>query len=251
MNFNELAWAGFCFYYRSGGDKRYSSIMSDCYFLSQIRNHPESIRLNEFEEKAILGYINIQNYDLLVGHKLTENISIKLISLKKELSFLQDLSLAECDLEDKEVISAINQIYSELQVDGLWITGASKIAHLLNEKLLPPISLDIARHFGIQHKGDITPWLKRIQWDIQEAIEDFNKMALEGTPSQYLSEKLGYSIGASGYEKSLAKFADEYYWLTYGDKLLIPPKWNPSLIIKDGLPEDRQVVNTSHQEVSQ
>ncbi len=87
MNFNELAWAGFCFYYRSGVDKRYSSIMSDCYFLSQIRNHPESIRLNEFEEKAILGYINIQNYDLLVGHKLTENISLKLTSLKKELSF--------------------------------------------------------------------------------------------------------------------------------------------------------------------
>ena len=24
MKFNELAWAGFCFYYRSAGDKRYS-----------------------------------------------------------------------------------------------------------------------------------------------------------------------------------------------------------------------------------
>ena len=242
MQFNELDWAGFCFYYRSGGDKKYSAIISDCHFLSQIRGHPESIRLNEFEEKAILGFINIQNYDLLVGHKLTENILIKLTSLKKEISFLQDLSLAECDLEDKEVISAINKIYSELQVDGLWITGASKIAHLLNDKLLPPISLNLARHFGIEYKSDITPWLKMMQWDIQEAVEDFSKQEFEGTPSQYLSENLGYSACDFGYEKSLAKFADEYYWLCYGDGLPMPPKWVPGGVA-ERLLKDQQKVN--------
>jgi hypothetical protein len=226
MRFNELAWAGFCFYYRSGGDKRYSAIMSDREFLSQIRNHPERIRLNEFEEKAILGYINIQNFDLLLKHKLTENILTKLTSLKREISFLQDLSLAECNLEEEELVDAVNRIYSELQVDGLWITGASKIAHLLNDRLLPPISLDIARHFEINYRADITPWLKRMQWDIQEAVDDFNQQAYEGTPSRYLSEKLGYQI--CGYDKSLVKFADEYYWLVYGDRLPIPPKWVPA-----------------------
>ena len=227
MKFNELAWAGFCFYYRSAGDKRYSIIMNDREFLSQIRSRPESLRLNEFEEKAILGYINIQNYDLLLGHKLTESILIQLNNLKKEISFLQDLSLAECDLEDKDVANAINRIYSELQVNGLWMTGASKIAHLLNDRLLPPISLDIARHFGIQYKTDITPWLKRMQWDIQEAIDDFNNHELKGAPSQYLSENLGYSVCGCGYEKSLAKFADEYYWLCYGEGMPVPPRWIP------------------------
>ena len=245
MKFNEIAWAGFCFYYRSGGDKIYSAIMSDCKFLSQIRNNPERIRLNEFEEKAILGYINIQNYDLLLGHKLTENILIKLTSLKKEISFLQDLSLVECDLEDKEVVNTINRIYSEFQVDGMWLTGASKIAHLLNDKLLPPISLDIARRFGIQYKDDITPWLKRVQWDIQEATDDFNSQALEGTPSQYLSENLGFSASGRGYEKSLAKFADEYYWLCYGDKLYVPPKWIPDAVT-ERLSINNQKVNPAH-----
>ena len=230
MKFNELAWAGFCFYYRSGGDKRYSMIVSNHQFISEIRNNPERIRLNEFEEKAVLGYINIQNYDLLLGHKLTENILIKLVSLKKEISSLQDLQLAECDLANKEIVHAINRIYSELQVDGLWITGASKIAHLLNEKLLPPISLDIVRHFGIEYKSDITPWLKRMQWEIQEVIEDFKNQALEGTPSQFLSQNLGFSTCGCGYEKSLVKFADEYYWLCYGDGLPIPPKWIPDLV---------------------
>ena len=126
-----------------------------------------------------------------------------------------------------------------------------KIAHLLNDKLLPPISLDIVRNFGIQHKVDVTPWLKRMQWDIQEATNDFNDMALEGTPSQYLSEKLGYSLCERGYEKSLAKFADEYYWLIYRDGLSIPPKWSPYSITEDRLPEDRQAVDTQHQEVNQ
>jgi len=248
MKFNELAWAGFCFYYRSGGDKRYSEIMGDCKFLSQIRTDPENISLSEFEEKAILGYINIQNYDLLLGHKLTENILIKLTCLKKEISFLQDLSLAKCDLEDKEVVDTINRIYSELQVDGLWISGASKIAHLLNDKLLPPISLNIAMHFDI-HKGDITPWLERMQWDIQEAIEDFNSQALEGTPGQYLSENMGYSACGCGYEKSLVKFADEYYWLIYGDGLPVPPKWIPDAVT-ERLPINKLKVNPAHEKVS-
>ncbi len=244
MKFNEIAWAGFCFYYRSFGDKRYSAIMSDCQFLSQIRANPEKISLSEFEEKAVLGYINIQNYDLLLGHKLTENILIKLTSLKKEISFLQDLSLIECNLKDEEVVDAINRIYFELQIDGMWITGASKIAHLLNDKLLPPISLNIAMHFDI-HKGDITPWLKRMQWDIQEAIEDFNSQALEGTASQFLSDNLGYSGYGCGYEKSLAKFADEYYWLCYGDGLLIPPKWIPDAAT-ERLSIKKQKVNPAH-----
>lgn len=244
MRFNEIAWAGFCFYYRSAGDKRYSAIISDCQFLSQIRDHPEKISLSEFEEKAILGYINIQNYDLLFEHKLTENILIKLTCLKKEISFLQDLSLAKCDLKDKEVVDTINRIYSELLVNGLWITGASKIAHLLNDRLLPPISLNIAMHFDI-HKGDITPLLKRMQWDIQEATEDFNKMSLEGTPSQFLSDNLGYSGCGSGYEKSLVKFADEYYWLIYGDGLPVPPKWIPDTVT-EGLPINKQKINPVH-----
>ena len=230
MRFSELAWAGFCFYYRSAGDKRYSAIMSDCKFLSQIRDHPERIQLNKFEEKAILGYINIQNFDLLIKHKLTENILIKLTSLKGEISFLQDLSLTECNLEDKELVDAINRVYFELQVDGLWITGASKIAHLLNNKLLPPISLDIARYLDINYKVNITPLLKKMQWDIQEAIDDFNKNINEGTASRYLSEKLGYL--ACGYDKSLVKFADEYYWLIYVDRLAIPPKWIPNVVLE-------------------
>jgi hypothetical protein len=225
MRFRELAWAGLCFYYRLSGDKRYSAIMCDHKFLERLRNTPEEVPLKEFEEKAVLGYINIQNYDLLLGHKLTENILAKIIDLKKDVHVLQNLSLTGCDFDDQETVSRISRIYSELHTDGLWLTGASKIAHLLNDKLLPPISLNISKNFGIEYQVDITQWLRRMQWDIQEAAFDFENLALEGTPGRFLSDKLGYL--KCGYEKSLAKFIDEYYWLYYGEGLPVPPKWIP------------------------
>jgi len=206
--------------------------MSDSKFLERLRYTPEEVSHKEFEEKAILGFINIQNYDLLIGHKLSENILTKIINMRDDLSIIRDLSLIECNFDDQRVVSVINQIYSELRVDGLWITGASKIAHILNDKLLPPISLDIARHFGIQYKTDVTSWLRRMQWDIQEATDDFEGQGIKGTPNRFLSDKLGYVV--CGYEKSLIKFADEYYWLCYGDGLPIPPEWTPhNILIKE------------------
>jgi len=225
MRFNELAWAGLCFYYRSVGDRRYSAIMSDHEFLTKLRYNPEELSMKEFEEKAILGFINIQNYDLLIEHKLTESILTKIIQLRDEISMLRDLSLIECNLDDQKLVKGINCICSELYVDGLWATGASKIAHLLNDRLLPPISLDIARHFGIQYRKDVTPWLLRMQCDIQEATDDFHTQKFEGAPEKFLSDRLRYT--ALGYEKALVKFADEYYWLCYDDKLPIPPYWVP------------------------
>jgi hypothetical protein len=230
MKFNTLAWSAVCFYYKSAGDKRYSTVMSDHQFIEQLRHNPKEVSIKEFEEKAILGFVNIQNYDLLIGHKLTESILTQIIYLQDDLSKLQDLSLIECNLDHK-VVNLINRIYSELCVKGLWITGASKIAHLLNDDLFPPISIDIARHFDIQYKTDITQLLQIMQRDIQEATNDFHKQGLEGTPNQLLSDKLGYTM--LGYKKSLSKFADEYYWLSYGDGLPIPPKWIPDILLKD------------------
>jgi len=228
MNFNTLAWSALCFYYRSAGEKSYSAVMSDHKFLERLRSNPKEVSPREFEEKAVLGLINIQNYDLLIGHKLTENILAKIINLQDELSMLRDLSLIECNLDDERVVEGIKRIYSELHIDGLWITGASKIAHLLNDKLLPTISINIARYFGFQRKTDVMPWLRRMQLDIREASDDFSNQGLKGTPGKYLSYKVGYI--KYGYEKSLTKFADEYYWLRYIDELPVPPIWTPNNI---------------------
>ncbi len=45
--------------------------------------------------------------------------------------------------------------------------------------------------------------------------------------TRFLSEKLGYT--RFGYEKSLVKFLDEFFWLRFGDNLPVPPRWIPDV----------------------
>ena len=119
--------------------------------------------------------------------------------------------------------------YAELRVYGLWITGASKIAHLLNDRLFPLLSPTLARYFNISDdKTSIKNWLFRIQSDAREVTEDYRIEQGTGNPEQFLSNQLGYS--GEGCEKSLLKFIDEYYWLRYADCLPVPPIWTPDMM---------------------
>lgn len=228
MTFTELSWAAVCFYYRSVGDYKYSRIMRDTAFVSKLREAPSDINEAEFEEKVILDYVNIENYDLLIEHKLAGKVLEKIVELQTEISSLQNLTLLDCDLSDTEVVEKINRVYACLySVHGLWLTGVSKIAHVINDKLFVILNLDISNHFGLfEGSTSLVQWLSLMQQHAQEATGDFHEQGLPGSPEKFLSDKLGYT--SFGYEKSLVKFLDEYFWLRFGDNLPIPPKWVPS-----------------------
>ena len=229
MNFNELSWAAVCFYYRSAGDKKYARTMRDAQFISKLRQTPSEVSPKEFEEKVLLDHVNIQNYDLLIGHRLAESVLAKIVELQPEISSLQDITLLDCDLADKDVTEKIKRIYASLySVPGLWLTGVSKIAHLLNDKLLAMLNLDISDYFGLlEDHTNLVAWLKLVQQNAQEVTRDFQEQGLSGLPEKFLSQRLGYTD--DGYEKSLVKFLDEYFWLRIGNGLPIPPRWVPPL----------------------
>jgi len=233
MNFNQLSWGAVCFYYRSVGDNKYGKIMQDTTFISKLREAPFDISPREFEEKVILGHVNIENYDLLVGHNLAGNVLAKIVELQPEISSLQNSTLLDCDLSDNDVVKKINKIYAGLySVHGLWLTGVSKIAHLLNDKLLAILNLDISNHFGLlEGNTSLIAWLRVAQQNAQEVTEDFQEQGFSGSPEKFLSDKLGYTT--YGYEKSLVKFLDEFFWLRFGDNLPVPPRWVPSHISEE------------------
>ena len=233
MNFNQLSWGALCFYYRSAGDNKYGRIMKDTSFLSRLRESPADISVAEFEEKVILGHVNIENYDLLIGHNLAGNVLAKIIELQPDTSDLKDVSLMNCNLSNSEVVEKINRIYNGLySVRGLWLTGVSKISHLLNDKLLVLLNLDISNHFKLlEGNTNLIQWLKITQKNMQEVTEDFHKRGYSCSPEEFLSDKLSYT--KYGYQKSLAKFIDEYFWLRFGDNLPVPPMWAPSHIIEE------------------
>ncbi len=230
MNFNQLSWGAVCFYYRSSGDNKYSKIMRDAPFISKLREVPFDISVTEFEEKALLDHVNIESYDLLIGHDLAKNVLAKIIELHLETSSLQNVTLLDCDLSDSELAKKINRVYADLySIQGLWLTGVSKIAHLLNDKLFALLNLNISNHFGLL-EGDtsLIQWLRITQQNAQEVTQDFHEQGFSGSPEEFLSDKLGYT--SYGYQKSLIKFLDEYFWLRFGDNLPIPPRWVPSYI---------------------
>ena len=228
MDFNQLAWGAVCFYYRSLGDNKYSKIMRNTEFLTRLRREPLNISAIEFEETVLLDHVNIENYDLLIGHGLARNVLDKIIELQPEIYYLEDTTLLECDLANRDVTDKINRIYSSVySINGLWLTGVSKIVHLLNDKLFPLLNLNISKHFGLL-EGDtnLIQWVRISQQNAVEVVEDFQKQKLPGAPEKFLSEKLGYI--RNGYEKSLVKFLDEFFWLRFGDSLPVPPRWFPT-----------------------
>ena len=230
MKFSELSWGAVCFYYRSAGDSKYSGIMSDAKFLSKLRTAPAEVNASEFEQKVILDYVNVENYDLLAGNRLARSILAKIVELHPETSSLQNVALLDCDLLDSKLLDKINMIYVELSsVYGLWLTGVSKIAHVLNDKLFTLANLKISEHFEIPEEGNsLVQWMKVTQRNAKEVTLDFHEQGLTGLPDQFLSDKLGYAD--HGYHKSLIKYIDEYFWLRFGENLPVPPRWIPAFI---------------------
>ena len=229
MKFSDLAWAALLHYYKSRGDRKYVKLFRDTVFISKLRETPWDVPYEEFETKVLSGFLNSIGLRLPVG-KRGDNILAEIIKLRRCVSALQGVRLLDCDLSNEDLRQNIRQIYNELStVDGLWVTGISKIAHMLNESLFVVLDLRTLKYFDLRGQADdYIKWLGIAQQCALEVTEDFQALGLPGSPEEFLSEKLGHSN--YGCQKSLARFIDEYFWLTTSENLPVPPNWVPSLL---------------------
>jgi len=226
VKFSDLGWAALLHYYQSNKDRRYVRLFGDTEFISKLRETPWDVSYPEFEAKVISGFVNSLGLRLPVGTR-GGNVLAEIIRLRSCTSSLDGVSLLDCDLSDKSVLKNIKEIYQGLgSIDGLWVTGITKIAHALNDSLFVILDLRTADNFSLRDEaGDYIGWLGIAQQHALEVTGDFEAQGNTGSPEAFLSEKLGYS--SYGCRKSLARFIDEYFWLTVGENLPIPPKWLP------------------------
>ena len=229
MKFNDLAWAALLYYYKSSGDRKYVKLFRDTTFISKLRQTPWDVSHQEFEAKVIFGFISSVGLRLSAV-RVEDNILTQIIGLYPCISSLQGEGLHDCDLSTEELLNNIRQIYDKFHtIRGFWLTGISKITHVLNDSLFVPLNLGTSSYLGFLGEAeDFIKWLRIAQQDAQEVTEDFYKLGLPGLPEEFLSEKLGYTN--YGCQKSLARFIDEYYWLTTSENLPVPPKWLPPLL---------------------
>jgi len=226
VKFSDLAWAALLHYYKSSGGREYVKLFADTEFISKLRQTPWDVPYEEFETKVLSGFVNSIGLRLPVGTR-GGNILARIIKLRYCISYLQDVHLLDCDLSNKGVLKNIRQIYNELNsVDGFWVTGISKTAHVLNDSLFVVLDLRTLKYFGLRGRADdYIKWLGIAQQHAQEVTQDFHTLGFSGSPEEFLSNKLGHY----GCVKSLARFIDEYFWLTTSENLAIPPNWIPPL----------------------
>jgi len=226
LKFRDLGWAALFHYYQSNKDRRYVRLLGDGEFISKLREAPWDVSYPEFEAKVISGFVNSLGLRLPVGTR-GGNILAEIIRLRSCTSSLEGVSLLDCDLSSKSLLKDIKEIYQGLgSIDGLWVTGITKIAHVLNDSLFVILDQRIAENFSLRDEADdYIDWLVLTQQHAREVAGDFEAQGLSGSPEVFLSEKLGYS--SYGCQKSLARFIDEYFWLTSSENLPIPPKWLP------------------------
>lgn len=203
-------------------------LFGDGEFISKIRETPWDVSYPEFEAKVISGFVNSLGLRLPVGTR-GGNVLAEIIRLRSCTSSLKGVGLLDCDLSNKSLLKSIKEIYQGLgSIDGLWVTGITKIAHVLNDSLFVILDVRIAENFSLRDEADdYIDWLVLTQQHAREVASDFEAQGLSGSPEAFLSEKLGYS--SYGCQKSLARFIDEYFWLTSSENLPIPPKWLPPL----------------------
>ena len=226
MKFNDLAWAALLHYYKSSGDRKYVRLFRDTAFISKLRETPWDLSYEEFETKVISGFISSIGLRL-PRERRGRSILAEIIGLRHCMSSLRGVCLLDCDLSNEDLLNNIRQVYNTLStIDGLWVTGISKIAHVLNDSLFVVLDLTTSGYFGLGGEADdYIKWLSITQRHALEVTEDFHALGLTGSPEAFLSEKLGYS----DYDcfKSLARFIDEYFWLTTSENLTVPPNWVP------------------------
>ena len=229
MKFSDLSWAALLYFYKSGGDRKYVKLFRDTSFVSNLRQAPWDVPYEEFEAKVVFGFISSIGLRLpaVMGER---NILSQIIDMHPCISSIQGTSLRECDLSNEDLLGNIRQIYDKLySIHGFWITGISKITHVLNDSLFVPLNLSTSSYFGLLGETeDFIRWLGIVQQSAREVNDDFYTLGLPGSPEEFLSEKLGYAN--YGCQKSLARFIDEYYWLTTSENLPVPPKWLPPLL---------------------
>ena len=226
VKFTDLAWGALLFYYKSSGDRKYVKLFRDTDFISKLRQTPWEVPPDEFEDKVIFGFISS------VGLRLPavrgkDTLLTQIIELHPNISSLQGLNLIDCDLSNEDLLNSIGQIYDRFcSIHGFWVTGISKISHVLNDSLFVTLNLSTSSYFGLfGGSEDFIKWLRLMQENAQEVNKDFQALGFPGSPEEFLSDKLGYTH--YGCQKSLARFIDEYFWLTTSENLPVPPKWLP------------------------
>lgn len=243
VTWNEFAWAAFL-YGAIGGDRDYQALMRNTEFLQRLRSKPDEIGRTEIRERVIEGFLNRWRCRLPNNPESGEAILTSLRILQPHIRVLSPLDIETVDFKQNLSVAghqltagdAIAMCYQRLKdsVYRLGDTATSKLLHILQPHLFVMRDRPILAHYRrkdqrVRDSGaGYVAYLRVMQCIGAQVSQSFQHAVhrLSPEPSQepaaYLSEQMGYDP-----PKTMAKYLDEYNWVTITNGVEVPPPWHP------------------------
>lgn len=238
LTFEKLSWAAFLA--RGFGDlgpDAYMSVYGDSTFRGGLITNPSSTSNEEVREKLIKGFLNkwrsrfpnteesasaileaIQNSNNLI--KATNRFTIESVDLSEIVTIKAD---------EITVSEAIARIFNSIaNCYGFRTTAGAKIMGIINPGLFVMWDDSIAiKYLSGETKNIFSGhgyvlFLRKMQEVAQQCIADFHARVKDTDPAEYLSKSLLITPAVP-----LAKYLDEYNWVTITKNIQVPPKWHP------------------------
>jgi len=241
---NEFAWATFL-YGATGYDSVYQDLMKKKQLLKNLRTKPSQLEIDDIKEQIIKGFLNrwkcrIPNTTLQTANALQTTLR----NLVPHLQVLDVLTIVNVDFTRRvnvdnnplTISQVIEYCYTKVRKMGckFGATATSKLLHIMQPKLFIMWDREILRHYNdknpqISDSGQgYCAYLERMQQIANQISINFQNANLNPArqtnqdSATYLSTQMNYNP-----PKTLAKYLDEFNFITITNKVKVPPKWYP------------------------
>lgn len=240
---NEFAWATFL-YGALGNDRDYQDLMGRAQFLSNLRTDPNAIQATEIRQKFIKEFLNRWRSRVQNNPQSARAIQTTIQDLLPYLHALKNLVIETVNFEQmvdvRNVKMTVSQVieycYTAIRKMGFRFgpTATSKLLHVLQPGLFVMWDNAILDDYKKKNKRisdsnqGYRVYLHIMQQVATSVHQEFQKSKLDSVvgpeqgPARYLSEQMNYHP-----PKTLAKYLDEYNWVTITKQVQVPPSWHP------------------------
>lgn len=238
---NQFAWAALLFWAMSEQNQSYKDLLSDKPLLNTLRNNPAELNVGQIQTNVIGRFLNAWQCRMEKSLQAAGAIHNQLIQTRPYLQALGGFDLETVDF-DANIIVGENQIPISRACEEFYnglrnnighrfaATATSKLLHLLQPNLFVMWDNKILaschkNNPNIRDSGTgYCAFLRLMQEMAINIHEAFNRQnqGQRDDPATFLSEQLQYDQ-----PQTLAKFVDEYNWVTITKRVPVFPPWNP------------------------
>jgi hypothetical protein len=239
----EFAWAAFI-YRAMGGDREYEALMQQKELLNNLRTNPAEVEPAQVQDQVIGEFLNRWSCRVPNDQRSAEAILSTLQRLQPYLRALGAFDVEAVDFEHNFVVREGQSMAQEViarcylglrdKVPGFGPTATSKLLHVLQPHLFVMWDNPILDHYHRRnrevrnHGPGYCAYLRMMQEMALQLSLSFRNAVLSppAEPSQDPATYLSTQMGCDP-PKTMAKYLDEYNWVTITKGVKVPPRWHP------------------------